>query len=284
MKLIEQVNCPICQSRNKRLLLEPTGDAFSRFLDLSNQKYSGSMNDWVTQISLRIYCCNSCTHIWHAEFPDLTSLIKMYASSKAIDVSKRLNRPSARMLKEMSLLRSLVCKLERPRLLDFGSGFGLWAAAARQVGFEVIAYEPSFDRSSSITADPEVRSVNDLESLKGETFDVINIEQVLEHVSDPVAVVRSLKQFCHKNSIFRITVPNSRRYVNRHELMKDFPYDGRAVHHLSPFEHLHGFTPKSLRFLLIACGLKKDHSLLQRDPVQWLRMMIPNTFVIASTK
>ena len=49
------------------------------------------------------------------------------------------------MVKEMQKLKLLVGK-DKPTLLDYGSGFGRWARAAVEAGFEVIAFEPSNKR------------------------------------------------------------------------------------------------------------------------------------------
>jgi 2-polyprenyl-3-methyl-5-hydroxy-6-metoxy-1,4-benzoquinol methylase len=275
-------NCPICTSKEKKEIFTSTLEAFNRFRDLSEKKYRGVMNAWASEVSLNVFCCRTCSHIWHADFPDFDALSLMYKSSKAIDESKRLTVPNDRMHNEMRLLHRLCKPKSRLRLLDYGSGFGMWARAAVQAGFEVVAFEPSLERSTSIGGDFGYQAVNSLDDLVGQVFDAINIEQVLEHIIDPVFTLRSLKQLSKPETVVRVAVPNAVSLLKNPSLMDIFPYDGTSMHLLSPYEHLHGFTPDSWQTLLRKSGLSKVHRTMMKSPKQWLRMMIPNTFAIAN--
>jgi hypothetical protein len=146
-------------------------------------------------------------------------------------------------------------KGSRVKLLEFGSGLGRWGSAFQQAGFVVTAYEPVSERT-----DRGVRSsdnvVSDLAQLEGIDFDAINIEQVLEHLTDPVGELKRLKGFCKKNAVIRITVPNFSKFAARHDPWLEFPYAGQ-MHILSPYEHLQGFSAKSLQIALSKAGFNE---------------------------
>ena len=283
MTFAKMPDCPICRSGNVRYLFRADNLAYDRFLDLSRKKYRGAMNAWVEGISLDVLSCNICQHIWHAEFPCLEELSVMYTSSKAIDSSKRLTEPSYRMLYEMGLLKRMIRQRPdggKPRLLDYGAGFGMWARAAVSAGFDVVAFEPSLERVDSLGIEFAYRCVNNIEHLEGEKFDAINCEQVLEHVGDPVAVLETFRRLSGLSAAIRIAVPNTSILLRSGEGLQSFPFDGERPHLLSPYEHLHGFTPRSFNWMIRSVGLRKSLSVLRYAPKQWLRMMVPNTFFL----
>ena len=141
------------------------------------------------------------------------------------------------------------------KLLEFGSGLGRWGNAFQAAGFDVTAYEPVSERTERGNHSTE-NVVSDLAQLDGVEFDAINIEQVLEHLSDPVGEMRRLKEFCTKNTVIRITVPNFSKFAAKQDPWVDFPYAGR-MHILSPYEHLQGFSARSLQMVLLRAGYKE---------------------------
>lgn len=159
------------------------------------------------------------------------------------------------MREEMRRLRRLVGNCTLPvTLLDFGSGLGRWARAGVLEGFCVTAYEPSEERSSK--ADTPFEQVHAFEELGDRKFSAIQLEQVLEHVPDPFKTLTQLRGHCNSCTVIRITVPNILRDPDGLKIWSTWPFDGRAVHLLSPFEHLHAFTPSSLDQLLMRAGYR----------------------------
>jgi SAM-dependent methyltransferase len=172
----------------------------------------------------------------------------MYAAARQLHPEIPIDRfPSALAVREVKKLRSLVHR-RKPSFLDYGSGYGRWARAAVNEGFEVYAFEPSQHRGAEDDA-PFVL-IHNVNELNGKTFDVVNLEQVLEHVLDPHALLIEIKNVCHAESIIRVSVPNILRCDEGKEIWRDWPFDGHRSHIMAPFEHLHGFTPLSLTKLV----------------------------------
>ena len=231
-------------------------------MQLSEIKYAGIMNDWLDQSSLQIMRCQLCKHFWYHEQPHFSELMEMYNSSvplhpeRALKISK--NKPTPRMLDEMDRLYNYISNSSNidNTMLDYGSGFGLWTKAATDVGFNVEAYEPSVSRGDQSKNYSGTHVTNNLDELKAESFGLINLEQVLEHVSDPLETLSSLLQYTTKDSILRVSVPNIDRFLLSSNLWKGWPFDGNSTHIMQPFEHLHGFTIKSLKKVLLRSGFQ----------------------------
>ncbi len=245
--------CPICGGSSHLVVLAGR-EARNRFMAYSRLKYGGLMDTWLNQVELAIDRCASCGHHWYRHQPDKEKLLAMYDAGRSLRSEKFVSRePSLKMMKEMRRLHRIAGGDKQLSLLDYGSGFGRWARAATLVGFRVTAYEPSHRRGQEeglVGFDWE----SNLQSLRGRTFDVINIEQVLEHVPDPLEVMTTVRKMCSSRTLVRVTVPNIDRCPERGQIWEVWPFDGTKPHTMAPFEHLHGFTYGSLRQLALKAG------------------------------
>lgn len=237
-------HCPACAGVRIHVAAQADSDARARYLDWSARKYGGLLDSWVDAEGLIVLACKDCGHHWYRDQPTPEQLSAMYAAGKPLRDSATPSRePTPAMRSEMDRLHRLAGG-GAPSLLDYGSGFGRWARAAVSAGFRVHAYEPSAVRGGE--PDAPFALVHHLEALQGMTFDVIQLEQVLEHVPDPVAVMRDLRRFCHDHTLVRVTVPNLRRCDEGRHIWREWPFNGKRAHVMAPYEHLHGFTPDSL--------------------------------------
>lgn len=248
MKMLD--DCPACGSDIATDVAVLDSQRHSRYLEFSRSKFGGLLDGWLQDFEPVVRHCQQCGHYWYRYQPDPSQLAEMYAAGKPLTESGTVNRePSARMVAEMRRLRRLIPASDaQPHLLDYGSGFGRWAKAAMVAGFKVTAYEPSAERGADSSAPFEL--VHSLDELRGRKFAAVQLEQVLEHVSDPLETMTSISSLCQTDTIVRITVPNMRRSEEGKRLWELWPYDGKSPHILAPYEHLHGFTPRSLDALI----------------------------------
>lgn len=243
--------CPACDGGEIKEAIAADAAAWERYIAYSAAKYAGLLDNWLTREELCIDHCMACGHHWYRYQPDQEQLGAMYANGcplKNVNVGISRN-PTDTMREQMQKLLQMTRNRYRPSLLDYGSGFGRWSRAAAVVGFDVTAYEPVVERGAE-DAEIEFALVNDRASLAGKRYDAVNLEQVLEHVPDPYRLLSDLHSFCTQNTIIRITVPNILRCPEGDRLWAEWPFDGSRAHTMAPFEHLHGFTPKSLRALV----------------------------------
>lgn len=140
---------------------------------------------------------------------------------------------------------------EKGRLLDIGCGNGQFLARMRDLGWEVMGIEP----------DPEaVRIAREhfgLEVIQGtveevklpeQSFDVITMNHVVEHLLEPVVVLTKLRRLLKPGGKFIIVTPNAaslgRRFFKRNWL------------HWDPPRHIFIFSPRSLQSCAERAGLR----------------------------
>ena len=248
--------CPACGGEHSEVAAFLGPESIARFAEFDRRKYDGLLSKWVDSISLVVSRCNACGHCWYRNQPEPEQLSHMYAIGRSLTHNTRPTRePTPSMRNEMRRIGKLIGSLHRSStLLDFGSGLGRWARAAVLEGFQVTAYEPSIERGAEL--DAPFQLVHSLEAISGQTFAAIQLEQVLEHVPDPLKTLIDLHKFCNSRTVIRVAVPNILRAPEGKHIWTTWPYDGKSPHILAPFEHLHGFTPNSLDHLLKRAGLK----------------------------
>lgn len=86
------------------------------------------------------------------------------------------------------------------------------------------------------------------------SFDVIICADILEHLFNPLAVLKKLKPFLKNNGIFILSIPNIANIKIRSNLLLgrfDYQKDG-----IMDDSHLHFFTCKTSQKLVAAAGLK----------------------------
>ena len=150
------------------------------------------------------------------------------------------------------------------KLLDFGCGGGDIAVLGLGLGMTVVGVEPDAQARAAAEA-RGVRAVVSLNQLGTERFDRIIIRHVLEHVSDPVAVLGELRARLSHGGRILVAVPNveafQARVFGEHWIGYDMPRHlwhfsqgtlrrtaekaGLRVHWIGTVE-LRGFADKSL--------------------------------------
>jgi SAM-dependent methyltransferase len=272
--------CPACGNSMPVRVARLDEVSKAAYLDYSKAKYAGFLDDWLEQIDVAIDGCSQCGHYWYKEQPDNEMLSNMYTKGRPLLAQKGIafRNATPAIIQEIHRIKKLV-SFVNPRLLDYGSGFGRWARAAVQAGFQVTAYEPSEERGIE-NHKIDFTLLHDVDDLKNQYFEIINLEQVLEHVPNPVALLKELRIYCTADTIIRITVPNVLRCPEGSKIWSEWPYNGSRAHTMAPFEHLHGFTPESLRKAVIRAGFKPVNNLKVwfNYPVEMLRSYIGKLF------
>lgn len=125
---------------------------------------------------------------------------------------------------------------EPDRLLDVGCGVGDFLHYAEQNGWQCTGAEPSEDAASIAKKriKAEIMLPKDLEKLPDESFDVITMWHVLEHVSDLQWQVNQLNRLLKKGGRLVIALPNFRSYDAQYYKDKWAAYDvPRHLNHFS---------------------------------------------------
>lgn len=158
-------------------------------------------------------------------------------------------------------------------LLDVGCGEGFALAHFREKGWNVRGFDfssagvesknPSC-RDALVTGD--VFGLLEAEIASGRQYDVVWLQNVLEHVIDPVHLLQSLRQLVAPDGVAVVTVPNDCSIVQR-AAMQHGHID--SAFWVAPPDHLSYFDTDSLKS--IALHTRWDPALVMGDfPVDWL--------------
>lgn len=99
----------------------------------------------------------------------------------------------------------------RRRLLDVGSGPGYFLLHGKQRGWHTLGIEPSA-HAARYSRDLGLQVVNDFLDTRTvgqlETFDVVHMREVLEHVPDPGGMLKLAGELLNRDGILFLSVPN----------------------------------------------------------------------------
>jgi SAM-dependent methyltransferase len=139
----------------------------------------------------------------------------------------------------------------RGRLIDVGSGDGRFLAAMREEGWQVLGVEPDPEAAHFAREGYGIEVVTgQLEgtTLPGCSADAITMHHVIEHVPDPVALLRECCRILRPGGILVAITPNVGSMGHRR-----FGENWRG---LEPPRHLYLFSPRTLRLCAEKAGLK----------------------------
>lgn len=202
--------------------------------------------------------CRRCGHVFTNPQPTEADLDQFYAdryrsSYKGVTTPKRKHvyRAGLRALERLDRLRPFL--KAGNRILDIGAGGGEFTYLMTKAGYVTQGIEPNRGYAEFSKAeygiDVQIGTVSDISQNKSK-WNVITLHHVLEHLTDPVAVLRDLATHLDENGVIVIEVPNV-----------EARYHGpqRRFH----FAHLHTFSDEGLRLAASLAGLERCDSLLQ---------------------
>ena len=146
-------------------------------------------------------------------------------------------------------LRSKVIDRYKPsagRVLDIGCAAGFFLKVMKEKGWETTGVEISASMADFARTELELNNVLtgtlEKQQFEAESFDVITLWDVIEHLEDPRAVLATAKRLLKKDGVLVLETQNVESVFAR--LM------GRRWHHYKFEEHLWHFSPKTLTALL----------------------------------
>ncbi len=159
--------------------------------------------------------------------------------------------------------------------LEMGCGDGLMLDALRRKGWMVAGTERTQEMAefAKKTLGLQVY-VGGLEEIpKGQKFDLIILFQVLEHLNDPVTVIKQCAELLAPEGKLIIAVPNSKSWQSR--------YSAASWFHLDVPRHLFHFSPTSLQYALHIAGLtisNISYISFEHDPYGWVQSILNKEF------
>ena len=261
ISLVQRENCPICGSAlSVEFLKNSIQSEKISSLTFASRKKPEFMNYHLRK-------CVGCGLVYACEHPAENEIISSYedaefsSDNEADDAAK-----SYALLIRRNLPKNLGLAI------DVGSGNGALLPLLTEMGFrKVTGYEPSsaaYQNASKGIKDNMVHGIFDENSIPDNSADLIIVCMTLEHVLDPLRIVRNA---------FRKLAPGGRLFVADHN------YDAfinRLLGKKSPIidiEHLQLFSKNSLSVLLREGGFRvvRNEPYWNRYTLSYFLMLLP---------
>jgi len=207
-----------------------------------------------------LWQCGECGHVVNAHAMDLGGIYsaaywdRTYGGDRMAATFRKImalpdgtsdNR--ARADRVDAVWHRLTGKSEPGRLLDVGSGLAVFPAVMRMLGWSCLALDPDARGAD------HARQAAGVEALAGDfmdvsfdrPFDLVTFNKVLEHVTDPVAMLRRAKDCLAADGLCYVELP-----------------DGEAALADSPdreeffIEHYDAYSAASLAMLAVKAGFR----------------------------
>lgn len=157
--------------------------------------------------------------------------------------------PVKRQRKRLALM--FLDDLKPGRLLDVGCGNGARLAQFRALGWDV--YGQDVDPAATAYAremfglDVRLGRLEDTAFEHG-FFDCVTLNHVIEHVHDPVGMLRECRGLLKPGGLLVVVTPNANSFASK--------YFGRFWRGLEPPRHIHLFSPGTLGAVAVKAGFE----------------------------
>ncbi|HRR97004.1 MAG TPA: class I SAM-dependent methyltransferase, partial [Candidatus Ratteibacteria bacterium] len=184
---MREINCNLCGKREEELLFVKNG--------------------------FNIVKCKNCGLVYVNPQPEQQEINKYY---NEIYKSKREptdRKKRAKVKEAMKIIGSIkrIVKSEKLKLLDIGCGFGYVLKAGKDIGWEVMGLDMAewmveyarkeFGVKAEVGKFPGI-------NFKAESFDIITLLEVIEHLPDPSLGLKDICTVLKKGGYLIVRVPN----------------------------------------------------------------------------
>jgi 2-polyprenyl-3-methyl-5-hydroxy-6-metoxy-1,4-benzoquinol methylase len=183
-------------------------------MDISNNKLFMQVKDSsVSQESFDLLHNEELDMLVTSPQPSLEKLPSYYESDDYIshtDGKRSLFEKIYHVVKNIALqnkLRLINSQSLKGNLLDIGAGTGDFLVVAKNNGWKIKGIEPG-EKPKAIAVNKGVSFANDLSELENNSFDIITMWHVLEHVPNLEFQIKELKRLLKPNGTILIAVPN----------------------------------------------------------------------------
>ena len=205
--------------------------------------------------------CSSCNFKFTTPSPDSKDIVKYYKSEDYISHSNTQKGILSKLyyiIRRRTIankLRIINKYVSRGTILDIGCGTGEFLNYCKESNWQTLGIEPDLDarRQSQEKYNLSVNDEDYIKQIPENSFDVITLWHVLEHVHELNERVAELKRIIKANGVIIIAVPNHTSYDAKHYKQFWAAYDLPR--------HLYHFSPTTITRLFNKHGLKKAKTL-----------------------
>jgi len=247
--------CPVCNSKNDEFKVAP----ISKWMLYHLYGWRTDITDSPLALNAPVYRCDECDFVYFSGRYDSGEMNKIYSDyqGKRID-NREIFQPNIRLMggglansqilheNRKNYFKDFIANLnlqftKRPRILDFGGN----GSNIPEHEYEIFSYDVGNESTPKY-----VRQISSLEDILNlPTFDMITNTHVLEHISEPQALLQDIRGICKKETYLYLEVPYEfATPINQpSNLEKCLGLEGID-------EHINKFNVKSLLALLTNTG------------------------------
>jgi 2-polyprenyl-3-methyl-5-hydroxy-6-metoxy-1,4-benzoquinol methylase len=206
--------------------------------------------------SYRIEKCLACELVQVTNVPETEQLEVGYDQNFYEKYYKNLEKDYKKQRYEYLNFQNKIDQIEKRlgkkgKILDVGCSFGFFLDAARERGWNVAGIELSeyaaAYASQRFGLSVVNKSILDAE-FEGNSFDVITMWYVIEHLPNPKQVLQHLSNFLKEDGMLVVSTPNVESYRMK--------IQGKKWRIWIPPEHILYFSPKTIKKLCKQCCLQ----------------------------
>jgi 2-polyprenyl-3-methyl-5-hydroxy-6-metoxy-1,4-benzoquinol methylase len=230
MNKLNHTSCPLCSGAHIHSVMECT-------------------DYYATQEIFELFKCDDCGFVFTQAVPVESEIGKYYESPDYIShsdtnkgaMNKIYHCVRAKMLQRKALLIEKESGLKQGRLLDIGTGTGYFPHTMQQRGWDVEAIEKSAQAREfgEKNFGLHIQEDNALTQIPANSFDVITLWHVMEHLEHLHDTWDKLKEILRPEGVLVIAVPNCSSF--------DAQIYGNEWAAYDVPRHLWHFTPQTMR-------------------------------------
>lgn len=192
-------------------------------MDVLNKKHFLTVKDHsVSKEIFDLYYDENLDMLITSPQPDLENLGRYYESEDYIshtDNKRSVFEKAYHFVKSIALKNKLNLinseQSQKGKILDIGAGTGDFLLTAKNDGWNVIGVEPS-ERAKNIAKQKGISFVDEISELENNSFDVITMWHVLEHVPNLELQIQELKRLLKPTGTLIVAVPNFKSFDAKH--------------------------------------------------------------------
>lgn len=245
----KMINCKICKSKSIKKIFEykkkPAKETV--YLNIDYKKYSRTFYKCIKCKHFSSYLKMNVKYLYSSNYNQAIyfgKLKKNFIKINSLPNTKSDNYYRVKRIDDF--LKKKILKKKKFKILDVGSGLGIFPYKMKKKNYNIIALDPDRKSCLHIKNNLKIKSIHGdfLKKKIKSKYNMITLNKVIEHVPNPEKMLNKATKILSKDGLVYIEVPDiraSKQGKNREEFHID---------------HLHVFSKKSLSFLIQKVKLK----------------------------
>jgi len=249
-----RLTCPVCSNcEHEEIINLPLNDSKIISFQKLEKFYSESfMTEYPTNLSsdfcFKIVKCKNCGFHYNEHILNDMGMSLLY--NVWLDQNKLNTYYESKSVDKNEIQRVLFFlkyfeNKNKINVLDFGAGYGNFLKQSRNAKNSLYAFDLSDDKNDYMENNLGVTLVRDLEKYEN-YFHFININQVLEHVAEPLVLLKNLRKCLTEDGILFVSTPNC---SGIEQILVNKRFNKKFWNNLSPFQHINAFENKTLKLI-----------------------------------